>query len=299
MNRDFSFFSTFFNRYPFGIFETVYAKSHLNEEPSDSQEPSGQQQHHRGHCPTEYAQDKYGGGDAPPRKRGSAKRPDASKSSTSDRGRTGAGVTGSRSSCDAPGPTGSTLSMIAGTEDLPCGARNPGLLRYIHNAARYRLPQCFEGACLNIKQRARSNWVLGHTMSFSSVSPGGYKLLLSYVDPDKPAHPPYFVIQAAPGGQISCEVRVGPSDGTRATIVTQVADGEFYSFESIFDTYFSSATASVIAVNKEFIALHYLHVRTHIVCLNSFLHMSLNIFLNIFDDGGSRQYQKNCHWVQK
>lgn len=265
MNRDFSFFSTFFNRYRFGIFETVYAKSQSNDDPSDSPHRQEQQQHHISTCPTEYAQDRYGGGDAPARKRGGGKRSDA-KSSTSDRGRTGAGVTGSRSSYDAPGPTGSTLSMIAGTEDLPYGARNPGLLRYIHNAARYRLPQCFEGASLNIKQRAHSNWVLGHTMSFSSVSPGGYKLLLSYVDPDKPAHPPYFVIQAAPGGQLSCEVRVGPSEGTRATIVTQLADGEFYSFESIFDAYFSSATASVIAVNREFIALHYLHVSTHIVC---------------------------------
>ncbi|KAI8438716.1 hypothetical protein MSG28_011129 [Choristoneura fumiferana] len=153
--------------------------------------------------------------------------------------------------------------------DLPAGADNPGLLRFIHNAARYRIPQCFEGACVSVKQNSNENWVLGHSLSFSSVSPGGYKLLLSYMDKGKSTKLPYFVMEAAPGGQMSCEVRVGPTASTRATVVAQIADAEFYSFESIFDAYFHNFTASIIAVNRDFIALHYLQAITEQVSLGA------------------------------
>lgn len=189
------------------------------------------------------------GGDAPAQKC-PCRVPEATKSA-GDRGITGAGVTGSRTS---------RVCEKDKEHALPEGASNPGLLRYIHNAARYRLPQCFEGACVSLKQSAKNNWVVGHSMSFSSVSPGGYKVLLSYVDKDKYIGLPYFVMEAAPGGQMSCEVRVGPSQGTRATVVAQIADAEIYSFESIFDAYFKTCTCSLITVNREFIALHYLQV---------------------------------------
>ncbi|XP_038207728.1 mitochondrial import receptor subunit TOM40 homolog 2-like [Zerene cesonia] len=205
--------------------------------------------------------DRYAGGDASSPRKCECTVRDNSKTTTGDRGKTGAGVTGSRTGRVCPGhkdPGG-----------LPAGASNPGLLRHIHNAARYRLPQCFEGACVSVKQGASNNWVLGHTLSFSSVSPGGYKLLLSYVDKNKPVGLPYFIMEAAPGGQISCEMRVGPTQGTRATVVTQIGDGEFYSFESIFDAYFNSFTASVIAVNREFIALHYLQAVTEQLSLGA------------------------------
>ncbi|XP_049878553.1 mitochondrial import receptor subunit TOM40 homolog [Pectinophora gossypiella] len=238
------------NLFRLRIFETIYANSESN--------PASSANSPRPACPTALAQDKYGGGDAPLPKRGGRRSPDGSKRSTGDRGKTGAGVTGSRAG---------RLGEQKGPDDLPSGATNPGLLRYIHNAARYRLPQCFEGGSVSVKQSSKNNWILGHTLSFSSVSPGGYKLLLSYVDPAKPATPPYFVMEAAPGGQLSCEVRVGPTKGTRATVVAQIADGELYSFESIFDAYFNSCTASVIAVNREFIALHFLQSITKNVSL--------------------------------
>lgn len=201
--------------------------------------------------------DKAGGGDAPAvTKVCVCPAPDTSKFSAGDRGKTGAGVTGTRSgSISSPCKDGASDA-----DELPEGAKNPGLLRHIHNAARFRLPQCFEGATVSLKQNSSSNWVLGHSLAFSSVSPGGYKLLLSYADRTRLTGIPYFVMEAAPGGQVSCEFRVGPSKGTRATVVTQIADAEFYSFESIFDAYFSNFTASVIAVNREFIALHYLQV---------------------------------------
>lgn len=221
--------------------ETIYAKSNsctrTNSPRKDNLVP----------CPPDTA----GGGDAPSVPKCACGVPDKSKCA-SDRGITGAGVTGSRT------------SRIGGERDeepgLPAGAINPGLLRHIHNAARYRLPQCFEGACVSVKQGALNNWVLGHSMSFSSVTPGGYKVLLSYVDKSRPISLPYFVMEAAPGGQMSCELRVGPSQGTRATVVAQMADGELYSFESIIDAYFNNFTASIIGVNREFIALHYLQV---------------------------------------
>ncbi|XP_013197056.1 mitochondrial import receptor subunit TOM40 homolog 1 [Amyelois transitella] len=205
---------------------------------------------------------KQGAGDAPPpgsQLEPCVCRPKESKVTASDRGKTGAGVTGSRKGpCSERDP-----------DELPAGATNPGLLRYIHNAARYRLPQCFEGGSVSVKQSSQSNWILGHSLSFSSVSPGGYKLLLSYVDKSKPSGLPYFVMEAAPGGQMSCEMRVGPSQGTRATVVAQIADAEFYSFESIFDAYFNSFTASIIAVNREFIAMHYLQAITEQISLGA------------------------------
>ncbi|XP_053622655.1 mitochondrial import receptor subunit TOM40 homolog [Plodia interpunctella] len=185
--------------------------------------------------------------------------PKEGKVTASDRGKTGAGVTGSRKK---PCPD-------KDSDELPAGANNPGLLRYIHNAARYRLPQCFEGGSVSVKQSSQSNWILGHSLSFSSVTPGGYKLLLSYVDKSKPTGLPYFVMEAAPGGQMSCEMRVGPTQGTRATVVAQIADAEFYSFESIFDAYFNSFTASIIAVNREFIALHFLQAITEQISLGA------------------------------
>ncbi|XP_063395656.1 mitochondrial import receptor subunit TOM40 homolog 1-like [Cydia fagiglandana] len=177
--------------------------------------------------------------------------------SVANRGKTGAGVSGSRNQTQGD-PSG-----------LPSGATNPGLLRYIHSAARYRIPQCFEGASLCVKQDNNENWMLGHSMAFSSVSPGGYKLLLSYMDKSKPSNLPYFVMEAAPGGQMSCEARVGPSDSTRASVVVQIADREIYSFESIFDAYFTNCTASVIAVNKDFIALHFLQAITDRISLGA------------------------------
>ncbi|KAL4716920.1 hypothetical protein ACJJTC_012731 [Scirpophaga incertulas] len=184
---------------------------------------------------------------------------DTTKSGVGNRGKTGAGVTGSRSGC----------AFDKQSDELPAGATYPGLLRYIHNAARYRLPHCFEGGCVSVKQNQKNNWILGHSLSFSSVSPGGYKLLLSYLDKKKPIGLPYFVMEAAPGGQMSCEVRMGPTQSTRATVVTQIADSEFYSFESILDAYFNSFTASVIAVNREFIALHYLQAVTEQISLGA------------------------------
>lgn len=168
-----------------------------------------------------------------------------------DGGRTGATVVGSR------------VAPSASDDDLPSGAVNPGLLRHIHNAARFRVPQCFEGAYVSAKQNASCNWVVGHTMQFSSVSPGGYKLLLSYADKRKPWGVPYFVVEAAPGGQISGEVRVGPTQGTRATVTAQMAD-QVYSFESTLDAYFRCFTTSIIAVNRELIALHYLQASKYL-----------------------------------
>ncbi|XP_023946779.2 mitochondrial import receptor subunit TOM40 homolog 1-like [Bicyclus anynana] len=200
-----------------------------------------------------------GGGDAPPVPKCACRVTDETKSA-SNRGKTGAGVTGSR--------TGRICERRK-EPALPAGATNPGLLRHIHNAARYRLPQCFEGACVSLKQSAQNNWVLGHSMSFSSVTPGGYKVLLSYVDKSKPIGLPYFVMEAAPGGQMSCEIRVGPSQGTRATVVAQMADGQLYSFESILDAYFNNFTMSIIGVNREFIALHYLQAVTDQISLGA------------------------------
>lgn len=175
--------------------------------------------------------------------------------SSTDRGKTGAGVTGSRS-CNRES-----------VEDLlPSGATNPGLLRHLHNAARYRMPQCFEGASVSVRQGSNaSNWILGHTWSFSSVSPSGYKCLLSYANTKKPTILPYFLMEGAPGGQISCEMRVRPTQSTRATVVAQVANTELYAFESIFDAYLKNSTASVIVVNKEFVALHYLQVTLYLI----------------------------------
>ncbi|XP_026497881.2 mitochondrial import receptor subunit TOM40 homolog [Vanessa tameamea] len=198
------------------------------------------------------------GGDAPSQKC-TCRVPESTKSA-SDRGITGAGVTGSRTSC---------VSERGKEHALPEGASNPRLLRYIHNTARYRIPQCFEGACVSLKQSAKNNWVLGHSMSFSSVSPGGYKVLLSYVDKNKEIGLPYFVMEAAPGGQMSCELRVGPTQGTRATVVAQLAEAEIYSFESILDAYFNNFTASIITVNREFIALHYLQAVTNKISLGA------------------------------
>lgn len=242
-----SFSVSLSNLFRLGFFETIHAKSHSNPESGPSS-PRNERS-----CPVPPPCDRRAGGDAPHSKKAASKLASANKSTTSNRGKTGAGVTGSRTGpvCEAKDPTG-----------LPSGALKPGLLRYIHNAARYRLPQCFEGACLSVKQNSSTNWVLGHTLSFSSVSPGGYKLLLSYSDKSTVSSLPYFVMEAAPGGQMSCEARVAPSESTRATVVAQIADAEFYSFESIFDAYFGSSTASIIAVNREFIALHFLQVGT-------------------------------------
>lgn len=236
------------------FFDAIYAKSDSN--------PQTRASSPRRDCPPPPPPippcppvDKSGGGDAPPRPKCACTVPEGTKCTAGDRGKTGAGVTGSR--------TGRICGPAKESDELPAGAANPGLLRHIHNAARFRLPQCFEGACVSVKQNSNNNWVLGHSISFSSVSPGGYKLLLSYVDKKKPSALPYFVMEAAPGGQMSCEFRVGPTLGTRATVVAQIADAEFYSFESILDAYFNSFTASVIAVNKEFIALHFLQVLTY------------------------------------
>lgn len=186
---------------------------------------------------------------------------ESGNSGAKDRGKTGAGVTGSRAG----------RICTRATDNLPTGAINPGLLRAIHNAARYRIPQCFEGACLSVRQNSDNNWSLGHALSFSSVSPGGYKLLLSYGDKSKPSTLPYFVMEAAPGGQMSCEVRVAPTTGTRAAFVGQIADAELYNFESIFDAYFKTFTTSVIAVNREFIALHFLQVISTVLFSNYLL----------------------------
>ncbi|XP_034835963.1 mitochondrial import receptor subunit TOM40 homolog [Maniola hyperantus] len=232
----------------YGI-QTIYAKSNP---PSGICSPRKET---LGPCPPDTA----GGGDAPSAPKCPSRISDGQKLA-SDRGITGAGVTGSR--------TGRICERDKESE-LPSGATNPGLLRHIHNAARFRLPQCFEGACVSVKQSAHNNWVLGHSMSFSSVTPGGYKVLLSYVDKSKPISVPYFVMEAAPGGQMSCEIRVGPTQGTRATVVAQVADGELYSFESIFDAYINNFTASVIGVNREFIALHYLQAITDQISLGA------------------------------
>uniref|UniRef100_A0A2A4J6I7 Uncharacterized protein n=1 Tax=Heliothis virescens TaxID=7102 RepID=A0A2A4J6I7_HELVI len=271
----FSLSLSLFNLFKLGLFETIYAKG-----PNcDTNSPRKELWHHPGSprraCANRNQTDdsidsassstrepyggsnkrncgdnKCAGGDAPSIKVCKCKVSDGSKLSAGDRGKTGAGVTGSRA------------GRVSGKDpnDLPAGATNPGLLRHIHNAARYRLPQCFEGGCVSVKHSSSNNWVLGHSLSFSSVSPGGYKLLLSYVDKDKPKSLPYFVMEAAPGGQMSCEMRVGPTQGTRATVVAQIAEAEFYSFESIMDAYFNKFTASIIAVNREFIALHYLQV---------------------------------------
>ncbi|XP_072941338.1 mitochondrial import receptor subunit TOM40 homolog [Epargyreus clarus] len=236
--------TTFFSPKPFSkllkmvLFETIHAKSN-----PCSQSNSPRKDRPIPPCAGD------AGGDAPSPKSKYSGVPD-SKSTAGDRGKTGAGVSGSR--------IGRVCDGEKDPDALPASATHPGLLRYIHNAARYRLPQCFEGACISVKQSSNSNWVMGHSLSFSSVSPGGYKVLLSYVDKSKPVALPYFVMEAAPGGQMSCEMRVGPTQGTRATIVAQIAEAEFYSFESIFDAYFNNFTASVIAVNREFIALHYL-----------------------------------------
>ncbi|CAG4954529.1 unnamed protein product [Colias eurytheme] len=242
-----NFKPSLYNLLRFVSFETIYAKSKpCSQTNSPRKDPTP---------------DKYAGGDASSPRKCECTVRDSSKTTTGDRGKTGAGVTGSR--------TGRVCSGHKEPGELPAGAVNPGLLRHIHNAARYRLPQCFEGACVSVKQGASNNWVLGHTLSFSSVSPGGYKLLLSYVDKNKPIGLPYFIMEAAPGGQMSCEMRVGPTQGTRATVVAQIGDGEFYSFESIFDAYFNSFTASIIAVNREFIALHYLQAVTEQLSLGA------------------------------
>lgn len=247
-----------FNLFKLGLFDTIYAKGPASEIHS----PRKEHWQHSGSprkpsssaCSTVGVQkdpcaDKSAGGDAPHNKVCKCKGPDG-KNTAGDRGKTGAGVTGSRA--------GRTCEKES--DNLPAGAINPGLLRHIHNAARYRLPQCFEGGSVSVKHSSKSNWVFGHSLSFSSVSPGGYKVLLSYVDKEKPTALPYFVMEAAPGGQMSCEMRVGPTHGTRATVVAQIAEGEFYSFESIMDLYCNRFTASIIAVNREFIALHYLQV---------------------------------------
>lgn len=235
-----------------GFFKAIYAKSHSNPESRSNSPRVGVVSAASPVGVVEAASpgQRCGAGDAPtPPPPKCRCLPPANKCSAGDRGKAGAGVTGSRTGAPERGPS-----------DLPAGADNPGLLRFIHNAARYRIPQCFEGACVSVKQNSNENWVFGHSLSFSSVSPGGYKLLLSYMDKDKPTKLPYFVMEAAPGGQMSCEVRVGPTASTRATVVAQIADAEFYSFESIFDAYFHNFTASVIAVNRDFIALHYLQV---------------------------------------
>lgn len=232
----------FSNIFSLGIFESIYAKSNSNPESGKNSPRVGTP------CPP--PPDKCGGGDSPPPKKCSCSVPESTKCTAGDRGKTGAGVTGSRA------------GRVFEKDDLPAGASHPGLLRYIHNAARYRLPQCFEGGTVSVEQSSKSNWVLGHSLSFSSVSPGGYKMLLSYVDKNKPTSLPYFVMEAAPGGQLSCEVRLGPTHKTRASVVAQIADAEFYSFESILDAYFNNFTASVIAVNREFIAVHYLQVQS-------------------------------------
>lgn len=207
--------------------------------------------------------DAAGGGDVPPPVKRSLC--DSVKSietgAASNRGKTGAGVTGSRKTQKSSSNDNINSNTTSNTtSNLPAGANNPGLLRHIHNAARLRLPQCFEGATVSVKQGAKSNWVLGHCMSFSSVSPGGYKVLLSYIENSETGAAPYFVMEAAPGGQMSCEFRVSPIRGTRASLVAQIAEKEIYTFESIMDAYFNSSTASIIAVNREFIALHYLKV---------------------------------------
>lgn len=241
------------NLFKSGLFKTVYAKG-----PCESNSPRKEQWHSESPrqkpCTSMEPPkdtDKCAGGDAPTIRLSNCKSSE-NTCSAGDRGKTGAGVTGSR--------TGIAVGREQ-EENLPAGATNPGLLRYIHNSARYRLPQCFEGGSIAVKQSTKSNnWVFGHSLSFSSVSPGGYKLLLSYANKKKQSAMPYFVMEVAPGGQLSCEMRVGPTLGTRATVVAQIADAELYSFESIIDAYFNRFTASIIAVNREFIALHYLQV---------------------------------------
>ncbi|XP_030025212.2 mitochondrial import receptor subunit TOM40 homolog 1 [Manduca sexta] len=250
-NQSTKFSLSLCNLFRLGIFETLYAKSNSNPG-SGSSSP-------RKPVPCPPPSEKSGAGDAPQRKKCTCNVPEGTKCTAGDRGKTGAGVTGSR--------TGRICEKDA--DSLPKGAIYPGLLRHIHNAARYRLPQCFEGACVSVKQNSKNNWILGHSISFSSVSPGGYKVLLSYVDKSKPSALPYFVMEAAPGGQMSCEVRVGPSQGTRATVVAQIADAELYSFESILDAYFDSFTTSIIAVNREFIAVHYLQAITEQLSLGA------------------------------
>lgn len=175
--------------------------------------------------------------------------------SSGDRGKSGAGVTGSRTSRNSEN-----------SNNVPDSATNPGLLRHLHNAARYRMPQCFEGGCLQVvKGNSSGNWMFGHTMNFSSVSPGGYKFMISYADKSKLSTLPYFVMEAAPSGQMSCEMRVSPTRSTRATIVTQIAKAELYSLETTFDAYFKKSTASVIAVNREFVAVHFLQALTNAI----------------------------------
>ncbi|KAJ8736196.1 hypothetical protein PYW08_006852 [Mythimna loreyi] len=247
----------FLNLYKLGIFETLHAKG-----PCENRESSSPRK-----CETTRASqpkeqpadtDRAAGGDAPPIKICRCRSPDSS-CSAGDRGKTGAGVTGSRG----------IAVCRPKEENLPAGSVNPGLLRHIHNTARYRIPQCFEGGSISVKQSSSGNWVLGHSLSFSSVSPGGYKLMLSYANKKKPSAMPYFVMEAAPGGQLSCEMRVGPTSGTRATVMAQIADAELYSFESIIDAYFNRFTASIIAVNREFIALHYLQAVTDTLSLGA------------------------------
>ncbi|XP_004930082.2 mitochondrial import receptor subunit TOM40 homolog 1 isoform X1 [Bombyx mori] len=232
----------------FGIFEHIYAKSNPCSEANSPRKVSQSP-----------PIDKCAGGDAPPQRKCTCSVSEDAKSTAGNRGKTGAGVTGSR--------TGHASEKDS--DNLPSGAVSPGLLRHIHNAARYRLPQCFEGACVSVNQNSNTNWVLGHSLSFSSVSPGGYKVLLSYIDKSKPSALPYFVMEAAPGGQMSCEVRVGPTQGTRATVVAQIANAELYSFESILDGYFNNFTTSIIAVNRDFIALHYLQAVTEQISLGA------------------------------
>ncbi|CAK1602246.1 unnamed protein product [Parnassius mnemosyne] len=232
------------NLFKLVLFQTLYAKSDSN--------PSSKQCSPRKEVPCAA---KHGAGDAPPLPKCTCNTPKTPTCTVGDRGKTGAGVAGSRTG-DREG------NVDKRSDDLPTGAVNPGLLRHIHNAARYRLPQCFEGACVSLKQSSSNNWVFGHSLSFSSVSPGGYKVLLSYADKEKPTALPYFVMEAAPGGQMSCEFRVGPTQATRATLVAQIANSEINSFESIIDAYFNKFTTSVIAVNREFIALHYLQALT-------------------------------------
>ncbi|XP_041975468.1 mitochondrial import receptor subunit TOM40 homolog 1-like [Aricia agestis] len=200
--------------------------------------------------------DRAGGGDvSSPRE--SVSQPikaNSNNKTVSNRGKAGAGVTGSRKGQMIE----ENIKLKNQDDKLTEQSTKPGLLRHIHNAARYRVPQCFEGAVVSVKQSATdSNWVIGHSMSFSSVSPGGYKVLLSYAQKHR-SDAPYFVLEAAPGGQMSGEVRVSPTQRTRASVVAQIADKQLYSFESIFDVYFKSSTASILAVNREFIALHYL-----------------------------------------
>ncbi|GBP37496.1 Mitochondrial import receptor subunit TOM40 homolog 1 [Eumeta japonica] len=185
-----------------------------------------------------------------------------------DGGKKAVGGDNSRSNNTGVGVTGSRGVCCDTCDELPPGAENPGLLRALHVAARNRIPQCFDGLNVAVRQR-KYNWILGHSILLSSVTPGGYKAFASYLRKKKPGAMPYFVMEAAPGGQLSCEMRVGPTKFSRASVFAQIADSEIYSLESILDMYFCRATASVIAVNSEFIALQYLQAVTRYLSLGA------------------------------